>query len=307
MSMAIDERASRDSRADRLLRRVGVDEPSAARGKARVFRCFLLALVATEFWHRVVRFSGDESDPLTFVLTLCLALAASAAAALVWRDRWARHATVVAAAAVAIDFVFQFPASANHQYLQLVCLALLVLLRDDVDEEAQLLTVALRWLLVAGLFHAALQKFLYGYYFGGEFLAFAASQSRRFAVVLQHVMPAAEFERISRIAIQEGAGAFRIDSVFFVGLSNVAWLAEAVLPAMLLVPATRKLAVWGTLAYFVAIESAAREVFFGGMMAAFALSFGPLEWLRRAQPLGYAGLAVLLATSFGLLPRWFFS
>jgi hypothetical protein len=229
------------------------------------------------------------------------------AAGCAWKSRWSVAATLTVSLVVIVDFATQFPGNPNHQYLQLVLLALLLLLREDVDSEVVLLTTALRWLLVIGLFYAGLQKLLYGLYFEGEFLAFTIVQNDRFALILQHLMPAAEFERLSRIVIQEGAGPFRVDSGFFALASNLAYGAELLLPVMFLIPATRKLAVAGTFAYFVAIESAARELFFGGMMAAFALCFGPPDWLRRAAPIAYAGLAVLLATSFGLLPRWFFS
>lgn len=256
-----------------------------------------------ELWERTTRLAGQPSQLLAF----SLALLATAAAVAAWRSGWARAALPAAALAVGVDFAWQFPGNANHQYLQLVCLALLMLLRDDVDDEVRGLLGALRWLLVLGLFHAGLQKLLYGHYFSGELLAFTIPQNPRFAAVLQHLMPAAEFERLARMTIQEGAGPFRVDSPMFLVVSTLAYVAELVLPVLLLVPATRRLAVWGTLAYFAAIESAAREVFFGGLMAGLALLFGPPTWLRRAQPVLYAGLAVLLATSLGLLPRWFFT
>lgn len=283
-----------------LLARVGCDEPGAARAKSSIFRSFLLALIAAEAWERSARLGADP-------VTIGLALAATTAACAVWSPRLVVAATALCALVVATDFALQFPGNPNHQYFQLVLLSLLLLLRDEVDAEVVLLTTALRWLLVTGLFYAGLQKLLYGHYFDGEFLAYTITQNERFALVLQHLMPAAEFERISAIVIGEGAGPFRVDSIFFALASNVAYLAELVLPVLFLVPATRRLAIFGTLAYFVAIEAAAREVFFGGMMAALALSFGPPSWLRGARPWAYAGLAVLLATSFGLLPRWFFS
>jgi hypothetical protein len=247
-----------------------------------------------------MRLGGDP-------LAVLLAVVASVAAALVFRPRLGVAATAVMAVVVGIDFVSQWPGNPNHQYFQLVLLALLLLLRIDVDEEVTRLTELLRWLLVIGLFWAGMQKLLYGYYFDGEFLAYTITQNERFALVLEQLMPAAEFERIRAIAVREGAGPFRVDSLVFALASNVAYLAELVLPALLLVRPLRKLAVAGTLLYFVAIESAAREVFFGGMMAALVLSYGPPAWLQRALPFALAGLAVLLATSFGLLPGWFFS
>ena len=70
---------------------------------------------------------------------------------------------------------------------------------------------------------------------------------------------------------------------------------------------TRRLAIVGLLAYFVCIEVAAREVFFGGTMAALALLFAHRDALRRALPLFVAGLAYLVATTAGFVPRWFFS
>jgi hypothetical protein len=286
-----------------VLARVGVDSPDVARVRIALFRSFLLALVAVEAWERASRLDGRPGTRLALVL----ALAATAAAAAVWRAGWALPVVAVTAAVVGVDFVSQFPANPNHQYLQAVLLALLLLLRDGVDAEAVRLTICLRWLVVIALLHAGLQKLAWGHYFDGELLGYAVTQNERFRSVLQLWMPGSELERLSHLVLQEGAGPFRVDSPLFVLVSNVAWLGELLLPVLLLLPATRKLGVIGTLAYFVAIESAARELFFGGMMAALVLCFAPLAWMQRARPLGFAGLAVLLATTFGLLPRWFFS
>lgn len=287
-----------------IARGVLIDGPAEARSKARIFRLFLLALIAVEAWERAARLAGTDDGTQ---LAVALALVATAAAAAAWRPAWAPAATAVSAGVVAVDFASQFPGNANHQYLEGLLLLLLLLLREPEDDEVGLLTAGLRWLAVVALFYAGLQKLLYGLYFHGEFLGWAAASNPRFAAILGPLMPAAELERLSAISLREGAGPFRVDSLLFAAASNVAYGAELVLPGLLLVPATRKLAVFGTLAYFVVIESAAREVFFGGMMAALVLCFGPAAWLRRALPIGLAGLGVLLATSFGLLPRWFFS
>lgn len=217
------------------------------------------------------------------------------------------RAVGLAAAVVAADFAWQFPANANHQYLQLVCLALLLLLRDEVDAEVGMLAAALRTLLIAGLVYAGLQKAAWGYYFQGELLAYAVAQFPRFADVLQIALPADELARLSRLVVQEGTGPFRVDSALFLVVSNAAWLAELALPLLLVSRRLRRLGVVATLVYFLAIEAAAREVFFGGMMAGVALLFGPPSWLPRALPVFGVALVILLATSLGLLPRWFFS
>jgi hypothetical protein len=287
----------------RFLLLPGIDESTAARAKMAAFRGCLLALICVELWDRAMRFRGDPTQ----LHHVALAGVATFAAIFVWRPGRARRSTGLCALVVFIDFAWQFPGSANHQYLQLVCLVLLLLLRDEVDEEVRLLPVLLRWLVVVGLFYAGMQKLAWGYYFDGELLAFTIPENPRFAAVLGLAMPGAELERLSRIVIQEGAGPFRVDSLLFQLVSNVAYVAEIALPGLLLWPRTRRLAVIATVAYFGAIESAAREVFFGGLMVALVLLYGPASWLRRSLPVFFVGLAILLVTSFGLLPFWFFS
>jgi len=281
---------------------MGADAPDLAARKANVFAEVLASIVAVERWDAVVRGVGGPGDALR-VLT---AVAVTVGAALVFARRRSAGLVVVAAA-VAVSVVQTFPATANHFYFELFLLGLLVVLRTNVEPEARLLTASLRFALVVGLFYAGLQKVLFGYYFGGEFLAFAAWQSERFATVLAPLMPAAELARLRALALADGAGPFRVASTTFVLASNVAWLAEFVLPAMLLVPRLRKLAVVLVLAYFAAIESAAREVFFGGIMAALALLFWPGDALGRARPVFLLVLVYLAAMAFGLLPRWQFT
>ena len=55
------------------------------------------------------------------------------------------------------------------------------------------------------------------------------------------------------------------------------------------------------------IETAAREVFFGGIMVGLALLFWPGEAIRRALPIFYVAFAYLLAVIFGWLPGWVFT
>ena len=67
------------------------------------------------------------------------------------------------------------------------------------------------------------------------------------------------------------------------------------------------LAVPAVMAYFVAIESAAREVFFGGIMVGLVLLFLPAAAIRRAVSILCVGLGYLVAVIFGLLPGWTFT
>ena len=291
------------SRWSRLLSLVGVDESRIGLAKTTAFRRLLLGIVAVELWDRAVRSSGDAGYPAHVLLALLASLCVGA----VFTTRGLRPGTAIAAAIVAVDFAWQFPASANHHYLELLCLGLLLLLREDVEEEARLLGVALRWLLVIGLFYAGLQKLLYGYYFGGEFLAFTIPQNPRFALILEPLMPAAEFDRIRALPIGDGSGPFRVDSFRFGVVSNLAYLMELVLPLLLLLPRLRLPGVLLVVGYFVVIEAAARELFFGGIMAGLALLFWPGDAIRRVLPFFFLALAYLLAVIFGLLPGWVFT
>jgi hypothetical protein len=282
---------------------VGVDEVGASVVKTTAFRRLLLLIVAVEFWDTALRWAGEPS----FAAHALLAVLASVCAGAGWTQRWQRIGTAVAAAIVAIDLAWQFPAAANHHYLELLCLALLLLLREEIAEEARLLGVALRWLLVIGLFYAGLQKLLYGYYFTGEFLAFTIPRNPHFALILGPLMPAAEFDRLGALPLAEGAGPFRVDSMRFAIVSNLAYLAELVLPPLLLWPRMRPWVVSAVIAYFVAIELAAREVFFGGIMVGLVLLFLPAAAIGRALPILCVGLGYLLAVIFGLLPGWAFT
>ena len=287
----------------RLLERAGTDAPSEARAKATAFRQLLVAIIAVEAWDSFAR-SVDAQDLL---VPAAVAVLSTLGASLAWSERWHRVGLAFIGTCVAVQVASAFPGTANHHYLELVCVALLLLLRTSVDAEAQRLTVSLRLLLVVALFQAGAQKVAWGYYFDGAFLSFAVSQSERFALLLEPLIPAAEFARLTALSVADGAGPFRVSSLPFVVVSNVAYAAELVLPVLLLVPPVRKPAVVLVIAYFVSIEAAAREVFFGGIMVALALLFLPGSALRRARPLYLLALGYLLAMIFGLLPRWEFT
>jgi hypothetical protein len=86
-----------------------------------------------------------------------------------------------------------------------------------------------------------------------------------------------------------------VDTPALIAVSNATWVGELVLPALLLWPRTRAVAVVATIALFVAIELAAREVFFGGMMVGMVLLFTRADSTARALPaIGLVYLAWLL-------------
>lgn len=293
----------RDGPIARLRNLTGRDAPDEARRKAILFRQLFAALYAVEAWDSAAQLADDPSLPWSVALAALATLAAVLAAP----ERWHRAGLALLAACVAIQVVVAFPATANHHYLLLCCATLLLLLRVDIGTEVEQLTGTLRALFCIALFYAGAQKLAWGYYFDGEFLAFAAARLPRFAAVLAPLVPDGELARLASIPVADGAGPFRIASVPFVLASNLAYVAELTLPPLLLVPRLRRLGVALVVAYFAAIEAAAREVFFGGLMVLLVLLFCSSDALRRARALYAVALAYVLAMVLGLLPRWEFT
>lgn len=288
---------------DRLLDLVGRDPEPVAGSKAGAFRRFLLLLVAVESWEALHHWAGTAGFPAH----VAIALALSACAALAWSARLVRWATAAAAVALVAEIVLAFPRNANHHWLALVLLALLTLFAAGRPGEDVLLLQGLRWIAVIGLVWAGLQKVLYGYYFGGEFLAYAVARSARFAEFFALLVPADELARVRALEYGPGAGPYRIDSPLFVLVSNLAYLPELLLPPLLLARRTRALGLAALVTYLFAIEVGAREVFFGLLMVQLLLLFTERDWNRRLLPWFVAFALYLLAMSAGVLPRWEFT
>ena len=104
-------------------------------------------------------------------------------------------------------------------------------------------------------------------------------------LVLGPLVPDAELDRLLSLGLDYGAGPFRVQSWLFIVASNISWIAEIVLPAMLLYRPTRRLGVVGAVLFIFAIQSGARELYFGGLMVGFILLYWPGGALRRAYPL----------------------
>lgn len=174
---------------------------------------------------------------------------------------------------VILSFVFlsDLPYPANHSYLELVIIGLLILLQEHDDmpqarQEARLLDSVVRWILVIVITAGGLQKLYYGHYADGTFLSWVTARESRFAEVLQFVLPPDEFRRLRGLALAEGAGPFRADSTLFVLLSNGVMWVEVLLPPLLLFRATRTVAAVGLIAFVIGIELGAREVIFGTLL-----------------------------------------
>lgn len=223
-----------------------------------------------------------------------------------WRDPTAAAPFALLAGALWLRVALAFPGTANHQYLEATVFSLGALLhRKDLESE-QLLEQTIRWLVVLILTYSGIQKIVHGQYFDGQFLGFMASQRENYAAVLQFAMPAEELARLQGIPVVEGAGPFRVNSTPFVVISNLAYGLEVLSGLALLVPRLRLAAVACALALLVGIESAARELFFGGFMVALLLLAAERKLLTRAFPVFALFYLYLFSMFIGILPRWTF-
>ena len=288
--------------SDRLLSAVGTDPAALAAAKLRAFRRFAVLLVAAESWH-ALHYPAYRAEA---ELHLAIACFLSAAAVLGWSRRFARLGTGAVALGAFADLVSVFPENANHQYLGVLVAAALTLAPDGDDESAVPVLQALRFIVPIGFFWAGFQKVFWGYWFGGEFLAVRISTDSSFAMVFAPLLSADEYARLASLVPGIGAGPYRVGEPLFLLVSNGAWLAEIVLAPALLFARTRWPAAIGVVLFMVAIETAARELFFGMLMVSLALLYAPFDASRRALPVFAVAIAYLLATSAGLLPGWSF-
>jgi hypothetical protein len=268
--------------------------------KFTAFSRTFAVIVACELWSEVARVEGMLRGTRFAVAVLF-----TAAAAAIAMGRWARPAAAFASALLAVRLACFLPLSANHYYLEVIYAFFLAIPAADPREE-DLVLKAVRSTVIVGLIASGIQKAAHGCYFGGEFLCFMLAHDPRFDV-LSPLVPAPEVLRLHALEKGIGAGPYRVDSVPLLIVSNLTYVLEVLLPIGLLVPRLRRVALAAAVAFVVAIEVAARELFFGALMINSLLVFSRGGLHRKAMPLLAAFCIYLLAVSLGLLPRWRFS
>lgn len=281
---------------DRLLAWLDGDAPDTSLAKLRTFeRVFVLILVA-EYWARAL----PKWPQLSPVYVACLALATLGCAAATV-PRVSRLAYAVLAATQFVMIAAEFPATGNHAYLELYVLVLLAVLRPAHPEEGPLLLRSLRWLVCLVLFASGMQKLAHGYYVGGQYLAYSL-WIESFRPVLAPLFRPEEYARLTSFSGDVGSGPYLVSSPLLLAASNAVWAAELTLPVLLLWPATRIIAVAGTLLLLAGIEVAAREAFFGLVFGNAVLLFLPRTFGTGLVLAVAALLAWLLSGALGLVP-----
>jgi hypothetical protein len=286
----------------RALALVGEEPVGLSCARFDALRRFVVLTVAVEAWN-ALRYRAYQDDLAVHTAVAVLQLLCLVAA---WRGSFTRSAVAVSAGGLALSVALAFPFNANHQLVQGLLLVALALARPDEDADRRDVLRTARWIAVAVMFWAGTQKLLWGFYFGGEFLAWRVAVDPGFAEVFRFLMPQAEWQRLLALESVEGAGPYRVDSLLFVLVSNASWLAEWAIAGGLLVARTRTLAAVAGLLFLVCVELAARELFFGGLLAFLLLLFEGRLAAVRSLWLFVPAYAYLFAMAVGWVPHWSF-
>lgn len=288
-------------RPERLLRFLDDADPSGVPAKLRSFEWVFVVSVVAELWCRAL--ARWDRVPMEFLVFVGVA---SVCGPLALLSRSRRIAFLILSLNYFGVLWYEFPASANHTYLQLVYCLLAATLRCDDQEEAALYLRAVRWTAVVVLFFSGVQKLVHGFYFQAEYLSFAL-RTESYRMILAPLLPQAELERLLSYTKQIGDGPYRTHSPLFLLASNATYVLEIGFALLLLLPATRTLAAIGTILFMAVIEVGARELFFGLTFINALLLYLPGTAHRRVAPLMILMSTVLLLIALGILPRMRFT
>jgi hypothetical protein len=194
---------------------------------------------------------------------------------------------------------------ANHNAIEWLALATLVLVNHRDEAERELALRALRWLLVLVVVLSGLQKVWHGTYFQGQFLSWAVSTGRQWSTLVGSLLSTDELTRLQGYSampfvfeqgrpISPPPGPYIVSSWPVLVASNAVWIGEIVLPCLLLIRRTRVCAALLLGLLFVAIEVGARELFFGALIINFLLLFAQRDWCRLILP-GFVPVYLFLA------------
>lgn len=288
-----------------------VSEPGW-RSNLRWFEVFLLAHMGARSFLNFPR-SGSQIDELLYAASIGAALIGLAAPL-------RRKAVRVGFVLVTCQLLRSLPDSANHVFLESMIFGLFALLDPGDDDESRLLMQAMRWYIAIFFFYAGVQKFVYGYYFDGQFLAYMAATEDRFGLVFQHLLPAAELDRLRafnevqladyRYQVSLDAGPYRVDAPLFVWASNFVWIYEMAAALLLMVRKTRAATALTLIGFVLLIEAGARELTFGFLMINLAFLFLEGPWIRKLLPLFallYGYLLLAEGGGAGILPMFWYS
>lgn len=184
-----------------------------------------------------------------------------------------------------------FPSTANLSGLEFLSLLFLSIAHLEKPDDQQILSSALRFLVIWAMFFSGLQKVLHGTYFNGAYLGMLIANQGRFVLPFYFVMPEDELN-----AIVDGpvTGPYEIHSPIVLLFSNLVYILEILAAVLLAIPRFRNVGVVLTAALLVAIEVAAREYMFGVMVINLLCLFLDEKWSRRGMIFSVVFYSVML-------------
>lgn len=286
---------------ERVMAWVKGDDAKWRGPKIRAFQIILIFHMWAECWEVALDYLRGS------MATFAPALFVPAAVSLLALYPRTRRIGFIAIAILALAWlVVFFPDAGNHNMLAFLFAGMSAFLKADDESDQKLFIGAVRWIIVLVFFYSGVQKFIHGYYFHGELFAYYMTINENYAAFFRHFLPADEVSRILSLKGEVGDGPYRIDSPMVLVMSNATYLLEMVLPIMLVVRRTRLLAVVVTMVTFVAIQLAARELFFGGLFASALLLFLRTDLNRRLVWVFVAYYLWLVLMMFHVIPGFMF-
>lgn len=280
-----------------LLEVVGLDDAELTSAKIDGLRKLVLLYGAARSWLWLV-----YDAPMEPGLRAIAAIVLSVCAALAWWPSRAHWAPRIAAPVLLVQLFGTFPFADNHFMLEVLVVWVLAAVGPGGEGE----DIALQGVLLVTavvLFQTGLQKILYGQYFQGDFLAFMVGRGGRFGDAFAWILPPADVARLTEIdPMRSGAGPYRVASTPFIAVSNLVYLAELVLPFLLVFRRTRTVAALVSVVFVLALQLGAREIGFALLFSSLLLVFLPNDFGRKTVPFIGAFLAWVVLAAAGILP-----
>ncbi len=274
--------------ASRILALAGPHEETGWKTNLRWFRAFVFLQMGLRSFLSLDLDAPPESGISSILPVLRVVMIMVAAMGLV--PRFTLWSARIASLLLLLEIAATVPFTANHVFLEFLVLALLGLLDEREQREGELLLQAIRWLVAVVFFYTGLQKVLYGCYFDGQALSYLAGTEDRFRLFFQHLIPAEEMQRL--ISYNEklvepgkfrpalGSGPYRVDSLWFIIVSNGVYIFEMLAGVLLIVRRTRSWAVGASIVFVIMIELGAREITFGALMINLLLLSSKRTWVK---------------------------
>ena len=262
----------------RLLAMAGDDDAATRLSKIRTFELILILGLVSEPWSLAITHFATYG----WNLKIMLLPAVVTVVAMLGVRHGQRRAALFGLMVIQLFRTFaSFPMTANHVFLQLFLLIMIVSCDFEKEEEQSLFLGSARWLFIIVFFYSGVQKLVHGYYFQGEFFAYHLARES-FAFGLAPFMSSEELQRFTvEFTGAVGDGPYRFESLPIRVLSNAAYLVEIAIPAFLFMRRTRSLAVLATAVFLLVTELMAREFHFGLIFANGLLLFPPSDFNRK--------------------------